>query len=571
MSARGWHHELGFSSIGAYAVERTGRKARWATESAALARMLEVLPALRTALEAGTLGWSMVEVVARRATPETELGLVTEARGATVRQMRQRLSASSVTAASEEDECVLSFAVDTNDAWALDCTRWLFDRMEPGATADDFVHALVAEGLSTLVELVPAGEMEEMRSRAANVTERLAAWRAQRRAWTDEAEARSEGRLDLANVDGERPQPVWPLPIEAYTDALGLDAHVREVAAALAEQDVALGSLAEQFWRSDGWRLLGYGSEKQYARERLGMSLSAIKMKRRLARQTRALPAIATALERHEIGFEAALMIARIATSTTVEAWIARARRRTVKLLREEISAAELAVRLGAKRDQGPPSDEAIAAIARGRLETGKLLASATQGKHEFPADAPGEFARRARALLSQISGTELPVPFPHRGFSRMTMRYVVSEDTRDLFRAFEYCFTRARPFLPSSSLARFLCASFYLVWSHLLDPDVAYAHIYARDGFVCKSPTCHRRDVTPHHLKFRSAGGGDDDENVASLCVFCHLQGVHEGRIRALPPASNIRWELGTTPIIVVEGREKLPLVRERPVSAWT
>ena len=52
---------------------------------------------------------------------------------------------------------------------------------------------------------------------------------------------------------------------------------------------------------------------------------------------------------------------------------------------------------------------------------------------------------------------------------------------------------------------------------------------------------------------------GGDEDENVVSLCIWCHLHGVHEGRIKAQPRASDVHWELGRTPILVVAGRRKL------------
>jgi hypothetical protein len=64
---------------------------------------------------------------------------------------------------------------------------------------------------------------------------------------------------------------------------------------------------------------------------------------------------------------------------------------------------------------------------------------------------------------------------------------------------------------------------------------------------------------VTPHHLVFRAHGGGDEDENVASLCVWCHLRGIHEGRIAAEPPASRIRWRIGRTGTLSIEGRTLL------------
>jgi hypothetical protein len=90
---------------------------------------------------------------------------------------------------------------------------------------------------------------------------------------------------------------------------------------------------------------------------------------------------------------------------------------------------------------------------------------------------------------------------------------------------------------------------------------SVAYDHIYIRDRYRCSSPVCNRRDVTPHHLQFRSAGGSDDDANVAAVCTWCHLFGVHGGRIRAEGIAERIHWELGAAdhPCLVVDGRERV------------
>jgi hypothetical protein len=120
----------------------------------------------------------------------------------------------------------------------------------------------------------------------------------------------------------------------------------------------------------------------------------------------------------------------------------------------------------------------------------------------------------------------------------------------------------QARRWLPSGmSWLRFLCLSLWEAWRYLLGPDVAYGQIYIRDRYRCGSPVCSRRDVTPHHLQFRSAGGSDEDDNVASLCTWCHLRGVHGGRIRAAGTAERIRWELGAVgcPCVVVHGRERV------------
>ena len=85
-------HELGFSTLGAYALERCCRGGRWAAESRTLARRLQSLPHLEKALEAGSIGWSMAELLARHATPQTEAALLQVARGKSVQAMRIALS-----------------------------------------------------------------------------------------------------------------------------------------------------------------------------------------------------------------------------------------------------------------------------------------------------------------------------------------------------------------------------------------------------------------------------------------------------------------------------------------------
>ena len=141
----------------------------------------------------------------------------------------------------------------------------------------------------------------------------------------------------------------------------------------------------------------------------------------------------------------------------------------------------------------------------------------------------------------------------------RVTLRLRFSRDAAAWWRRLSEL---AVPYLPPGmSWLRFACLSLWRAWQHELEHDVAYGHIYIRDRFRCTSPVCNRRDVTPHHIQFRSAGGSDDDENIGSVCTWCHLLGVHDGRIRACGPASCIHWELGPVraPCLVVHGRERI------------
>ncbi len=111
------------------------------------------------------------------------------------------------------------------------------------------------------------------------------------------------------------------------------------------------------------------------------------------------------------------------------------------------------------------------------------------------------------------------------------------------------------------SSFLSFLCCAFWAAWGPALtEPqDSVWQHIYDRDRRRCTCPVCPRRKrLEDHHLLFRSRGGGDDAENNAAACDFCHRPGVHEGRLKVLPPASRMRWRIGRRPLLEVVGREK-------------
>src|SRR5215510_5468048 len=69
---RGAVFDLGFSSLGAYALERCERSVRWVEAARCLARRLEALPELRRAMALGRVSWTMGEVLARVATAADE-------------------------------------------------------------------------------------------------------------------------------------------------------------------------------------------------------------------------------------------------------------------------------------------------------------------------------------------------------------------------------------------------------------------------------------------------------------------------------------------------------------------
>jgi hypothetical protein len=528
----GGDHVLGFSSIQAYALERCERSASWTQKARGLARRLEALPAIADALISGSLNWSMAAVLAVVARPDDADFWLAEASRRTVREMKalaaERQGAGSVDALEAEEEMrTLTLTVPREDAWCFEQAKLLARHLADGAdgTNADVLFGLVAESTSTLCGELPRSAIEPADDNAPNPQR---AWERELARMRAEAEVRCEAHFCLPRDDQQRPSAArmqWPELPEA------IDRQLRELSRELVSREVAYGRTLEAFFSADGWRRLGFATAAQYARERLGTSPSSIKARRHLVKRLDKLTFLADALDRGELGYEAARLVAGIATRATVQAWVERAKERTVRHLREEIDAAELLARWSESPTVEPPSEAGMR-----RVE--ELERAVVTGQISAP-------------HVSPAATTATP--------ANVTLRLRVRASTASDFRHWEAIYLRHRSTaLRNTTFLRFACELFIDTWRPR-GSEVEYAHIYERDRRRCQSPCCNRRDVTPHHLRFRSHGGDDSDENVTSLCTWCHLEGIHGGQISATPPASNIRWTFGRSPHTVVEGRRLL------------
>ena len=524
----GGHHVLGFSSIEAYALERCERSASWTQQARRLAHRLALLPAIESALISGSLSWSMAAVLATVATPDDADFWLTEASRRTVREMKaflfelQGSAHEDDTLEAEEDLRTLTLTVPREDAWCFEQVK-LLSRHLGERTHADVVFGLVAESTSTLCSELPSRAIELPDDDATNP----------QRAWERElARMRTEAEVRCESNFRHQPEPQahlerlhWPDQPEA------IDRQLRGLAHELAVREIVFGRALDAFFAADGWRRLGYATAAQYARERLGTSLSSVKAKRRLVKRLTQLRFLADAVERGELGYEAARLVAEVATPATVEAWVTRATERTLCHLRAEIDAAELLARWSETRTVLPPSDAEMR-----RVED--LERAVVTGQMSAPPPSPAPATAPSANVILHLR--------------------VQASTARD-FRHWEAIYLRHRgTALRNTTFLRFACELFIDTWRPR-HAEVEYANIYQRDRHRCQSPCCGRRDVTPHHLRFRSHGGDDSDENVTSLCTWCHLEGIHGGQISAEPPASKIRWTFGRSAHTIVEGRRRL------------
>lgn len=565
VAARGIHHELGFSSLAAYARERCDVTARWAADSVALARRLEQLPLLRESLLHGSVGWSRAELLARiilrsRQTAarepcprEVELGWLARASSLTCLELRQVLRGLGEVESEPEPRRTLTLNIPELDFWWFRAAEVIYQRLEGPASRALFFEALLAEAANQLRSEGPSpGEQSELDGRDR--------WRAHLAEWRLEAEKLCQGVVQARATPESSEQGAWParVELERWT-AEHLDEYVVGLGRTLRERDLELGALAEELRRHEVWRRLGFASEAHYARERLGLGRTALEDKRLMAKRLARLPLVLKAVRRGLVSVTAALLITRVATAKTVAAWVERARQRTLKHLREEVAFVERVLARVPAHAGWPPNPETMQAslALEGEVSSGRALLG--------PPDPALD--ERAAELQAYEEGGEEPIRKSGgenagalgRGglkLGHVRLKVGLPESTLHLYREVE------RTFHERGGGGRFLnsvCRHFIEVWAPTLRSNRAFEAIYMRDGYRCTSPVCQRHDVTPHHIRFRSRGGGDEEENLTSLCTWCHLEGVHGGRIQVERRDGRLCWRIGRGPSLVVEGRDRM------------
>jgi len=607
MNDAGAYLELGFSSLGAYAFERLGRRRRWAEDSARVARRLADLPRLRGALAGGELGWTKVELLARHAGPDDESRLVDVARASTVRALRERFAAATHDAdptktetETETERRTLQVSVDRLGAWSFELTRSILKNRFGIADDDGAVEALLAEAVGSLLARHPhlswrldATMRTEAEEQRRELERRLAELTAEDAfVGRDEADLGELVANYIESAAGTR----------APRDPIALDAHLRALNTRLQTRDRRLGELARELWATSRWRDLGFASAAQYANERLGCSLASIKARMTLARRCSHLPEVGRALDDGHLGFEAARLVARVAQPDTVRAWLDRAVERTAVHLREEVDVVEAIARADGLMVGGePPSEKLVAEyhdLERAMLD-GTVAELVSNGGRLEPTDEPPTGPGQMSAVLDEAAGHADPSQMsacPDPAIEDEDPGQMSTNRSQRLDATLEAIAERMGPGqtstdplgrgrwaglvplklqLESATVALwrdvrrlfrasgepgdfidFVIRSFWRTWLRP-DPDrVAYQDVYERERLRCASPVCTNSDLTPHHLRFRSRGGGEERDNILSLCVTCHLDLVHGGRATAAPPAGDVVWTLGRERFLSVHGR---------------
>ena len=123
---------------------------------------------------------------------------------------------------------------------------------------------------------------------------------------------------------------------------------------------------------------------------------------------------------------------------------------------------------------------------------------------------------------------------------ARTTLNVRMSEDLARLWREVEALHVSLAV---RGSFVAFVVRAVMKAWAGVRAERIAYDDVYLRDRWRCTSPVCGSTNVTPHHLRFRSRGGGEERDNLASLCTRCHLELVHGQRLAVVRVGEELQW----------------------------
>ncbi len=593
---RAWER-LGFARLRDYAVERAGHSARSLQDLARVDAALAGLPRVEAALVEGQLTWTKARLLCRVASAEDEALWVAFAREKTARALSREVRAvdvGSLESAATDEDGVLE---EERETVQLRCTpavraRWWRARQLARRVAGEALpvwgcmEAIAAEVLSALpldqeVESTPLAPADPApQSALAGPTHGLPEPAAPHEPTPDGApveaangcaeqgpgehserdphqgQARESASSCGAHSRDAPPPPEAELPPFLASlvagledaDAFELDERLRRAVALEQRLEAQMGPLLLRIVEGRLHRTAGFASLDDYARERLGISPRKARALLRLERAGRKVRLLRDSYRDGQLSWvQAHALVPVLAIASAHQrAWVDHACGVTVRRLQEDVEQALVL------HETDPARFEETAGLPEARQAAEGATAGHDQqpdrdvqtGAKPTPAEetcrifwnGPRDAARLFRAVLCTV----------RRHIERRTGH--LPTDGEALEAMLEHAFES---------------------WTtDLGDKRTRRAHrVFDRDGWRCTVPGCSSyRELHDHHIRFRSAGGSDDESNRTTLCAWHHLRGVHSGparlRLRGRAP-QRLTFELGlrrgTPPLLRYDASQRL------------
>jgi hypothetical protein len=537
---------LGYVRLGDCLTERLGMSLRRCQAILRLERVVESLPGLGRALQAGEVSLSKVETVAGGATAATEAFWLERARRLTVAGLREETRAARAvgdpaagtvksevcpvppageTIEQDEPGRLVSFSAPTSVVgvwhWTLDLVRRVAGQQEPAWRCAEY---LAAEFLSGVPDRssggagAPSTDVPPGASASAVAASSDASGMA---AWIEACDAVRDALASIgtaADLDAILSGP----PAgggDDELDAWELDAHLRRLVRLRQSLAWRQGRLLATFASLRLHRELGFGSLDDWIGDRLPMSPRRARYLISLDRRLRGLPLVADAYRRGLVSWCHTRLLVRIVAPATQSRWIRYARQVTVRRLEDAVIACEVEA-----------------------AEAANIGASPLP-----PADPPSLHTSAPRPDGAQTRTAPL---------GRQASRRIAFWAPLDVAALWDSALRACRD-AAGTRLDDWECFLLFVqalrdTWDNADDPQWKRRYrIFERDGWRCMAPGCTSRSgLNEHHIIFRSQQGNDADDNLVTLCIGHHQEGLHANHLRCVGRApDSLWWDLGIRP----------------------
>ncbi|HKB07763.1 MAG TPA: hypothetical protein VKF61_05730, partial [Candidatus Polarisedimenticolia bacterium] len=365
-------------------------------------------------------------------------------------------------------------------------------------------------------------------------------------------------------------------------DAWELDARLRGLVRLRQSLAWRQGRLLAAFAALRLFRDVGFNSAEDWVGDRLAMSPRRARYLVSLDRRLRDLPLLADAYRRGMVSWCQARLLVRIVRPTTQSQWIRYARQVTVRRLEDVIISSEVnaATSTMAPASAGPPAHVGAApAPAPAHIVAPPLPPNEPPPDQDQPAVSesptaspePSAHPNHAGLVSAAVAltprmetchrHTSAPGPDatainPVKSAPPPTWRRIsfwCPLEVASLWdSALRSCRAAAGSHLEDWECFLLLVQALRDTWENPEDPHWRRRYrILERDNWRCKVPGCTSRSgLNAHHIQFRSQQGGNETENLVTLCVGHHQGGLHAGHLRCSGRApDSLWWDLGVRP----------------------
>ncbi len=338
------------------------------------------------------------------------------------------------------------------------------------------------------------------------------------------------------------------IPFEPHKSAGFADSALKKSLGAMEQAQQCAVLWFGEIMRRKLYRKLGHSSINQYAHVELKFSKTRTGDFVQLARKLEQLPAVRESVEKGELGYTKAREVVKVATPETEEGWLAAAKDSSRRELERKVAFSKK--RAKSNPDQAellpipsdlniPPASPPVRLTVEMTSEQFAIYEALVETLHkQGPVGGRAEMLLEAMAELAATRAQTGDQKAPRGALQTGPPFQIHIHQCPDCSKA-TVSTSKGELLVSQEVMERAQCDSQVDKEGNRNTstiPPATRRRVLARDRHCCQAPGCdHTKFLEVHHIKPRSDGGGNDPENLITLCSACHRLWHEKQEVMAL------------------------------------